>query len=142
MAQEASSGSPFADVLKETLALSKQVQASQNADPAEGEQVVERADGLIKVTASANGEIRIALNPLAMRIGSEQLAEELSGAVNESLAALNEARLAAQNLDLDAINQQVEALQEQASAQLNNFMDGILRAHQAAGETGPDKTKE
>jgi hypothetical protein len=139
MTQAASSGNPFADVLKETLALSKQVQASQNADPSEGEQVVERAEGLIKVTASANGDIRIALDPKVMRMGSEFLGEELSGAVNESLAALNEQRLAAQNLDLDAINQQVEALQEQASAQLNNFMDGILRAHQAAGETPQGK---
>ncbi|MFG3341663.1 hypothetical protein [Glycomyces sp. NPDC048151] len=139
MTGETSSGTPFAEVLKETLALSKQVQASQNADPGEGDQVVERAEGLIKVTASSNGEIRITLDPKAMRMGSEFIGEELSGAVNESLAALNEQRLAAQNLDLDAINQQVEALQEQASAQLNNFMDGILRAHQAAGESEAGK---
>lgn len=139
MTQDASSGTPFAEVLKETLALSKRVQESQNADPAEEEQVIERADGLIKVTASADCDIRIALDPKSMRIGSEQLAEELSGAVNEALAALNEQRLAAQNLDLDAINAQVEDLQEQASAQLTNFMDGILRAHRAAGETEPGK---
>jgi DNA-binding protein YbaB len=141
MTREASSGNPFAEVLKETLALSKQVQAGQGADP-EGEQVVERAEGLIRVTASAAGEIRIDLDPKVMRLGSEVLGHELSGAVNESLAALNEQRLAAQHLDLDAINEQVEALQEQASAQLNNFMDGILRAHQAAGEAGPDEARE
>jgi hypothetical protein len=38
------------------------------------------------------------------------------------------------------VNQQIEELQQQASSQLNNFMDGILRAHLAAGET-PDKGK-
>lgn len=141
MKQEASSGTPFAEVLKETLALSKQVQASQDAAPAADEQVVERAEGLVRVTAGANGEIRIELDPKVMRLGSEFLAQELSGAVNESLAALNEQR-AAQHLDLDAVNAQVEALQEQASLQLTNFMDGILRAHQAAGETGPDEARE
>lgn len=141
MKQEASSGTPFAEVLKETLALSKQVQASQDADPAADEQVVERAEGLVRVTASASGEIRVELDPKVMRLGSEFLAQELSGAVNESLAALNEQR-AAQHLDLDAVNEQVEALQEQASLQLTNFMDGILRAHRAAGETGPDEARE
>jgi DNA-binding protein YbaB len=134
-----SAGNPFASVLKDALALSKQVQASQEADAEQEPLVAERAEGLIRVTAGAGGEIGVLLDPKAMRLGSEVLAAELAGAVNEALTAYKERQGILQNLDLEAVNQQIEELQEQASSQLNNFMDGILRAHQAAGETGPEK---
>lgn len=133
------SDNPFADVLKETLELSKQVQAGQDAEPDDEEQVVERAEGRIRVTAGAGGEIGIALDPKAMRLGSEELAQELTSAVNEALASLREQQLNAKNLDLDAINEQVAELQQKASAQLSSFMDGILRAHAAADRTEPVK---
>lgn len=133
------SDNPFADVLKETLELSKQVQAGQDAEPDDEEQVVERAEGRIRVTAGAGGEIGIALDPKAMRLGSEELAQELTSAVNEALASLREQQLNAKNLDLDAINEQVGELQQKASAQLSSFMDGILRAHAAADRTEPVK---
>ncbi|HEU5130398.1 MAG TPA: hypothetical protein VFU12_20635 [Glycomyces sp.] len=132
-------GNPFADVLKETLELSKQVQAGQDAEPDDEEQVVERAEGRIRVTAGAGGEIGIALDPKAMRLGSEELAQELTSAVNEALASLREQQLNAKNLDLDAINEQVAELQQKASAQLSSFMDGVLRAHAAADRTEPVK---
>jgi DNA-binding protein YbaB len=134
-----SAGNPFASVLKDALALSKQVQASQEADAEQEPLVAERAEGLIRVTAGAGGEIGVLLDPKAMRLGSEVLSAELAGAVNEALTAYKERQGVLQNLDLDAVNQQIEELQEQASSQLNHFMDGILRAHQAAGETGPEK---
>lgn len=134
-----SAGNPFASVLKDALALSKQVQAGQDADAEQEPLVAERAEGLIRVTAGAGGEIGVVLDPKAMRLGSEVLAAELAGAVNEALTAYKERQGILQNLDLDAVNQQIEELQEQASSQLNTFMDGILRAHQAAGETGPEK---
>lgn len=133
------SDNPFADVLKETLELSKQVQAGQDAEPDDEEQVVERAEGRIRVTAGAGGEIGIALDPKAMRLGSEELAQELTSAVNEALASLREQQLNAKNLDLDAINEQVAELQQKASAQLSSFMDGVLRAHAAADRTEPVK---
>lgn len=131
------SGDPFADVLKGTLELSKQVQAGQDAEPDDEEQVVERVEGRIRVTAGPGGEIGISLKPKAMRLGSEELAQELTSAVNEALASLRERQLNAKNLDLDAINEQVAELQQKASAQLSSFMDGILRAHAAADRTEP-----
>jgi hypothetical protein len=135
-------GNPFADVLKETLALSQRVQAGQSAEPDDEEHVVEREKGRIRVTAKAGGEIDIVLNPRAMRLSCEDLGREISSAVNESLAALKERQLTAQNLDMDAINQQVGELQQQASRQFTEFMDGILRAHEAAGRTESDENKE
>lgn len=134
-----SAESPFASVLKDTLALSKQVQAGQDVDADLEPLGAERAEGKIRATVGAGGEIGVFLDPKAMRLGSEELSSELTGAVNEALTAYKERQGILQNLDLDAVNQQVEELQQQASAQLNNFMDGILRAHRAAGETEPGK---
>jgi DNA-binding protein YbaB len=134
-----SPANPFASVLNDALALSKQVQASQDGGAEQEPLVAERADGQIRVTAGPGGEIGVALDPKAMRLGSEVLAIELAGAVNEALTAYKERQGILQNLDLEAVNQQIEELQQQASSQLNHFMDGILRAHQAAGETEPGK---
>lgn len=136
---QATSGSPFADILKQTLELSKQVQASQDVAADEEPVVVERAEGMIQVTAKSNTEIALYLNPVAFRIGSEALAEQIAAAVNESLTTLKERQLSVGNLDLEAVNQQVEELQEQATKQLTTFMDGILRAHDAAGSAGSGK---
>lgn len=130
---QATQGSPFADILKQTLELSKQVQASQEEAADEEPVVVERAEGMIQVTAKSNTEIALYINPVAFRIGSQVLAEEIAAAVNESLTTLKERQFSIGNLDLEAVNQQVEELQEQATKQLTNFMDGILRAHDAAG---------
>lgn len=134
-----SAENPFASVLKDALALSKQVQAAQDVDAEPEPLVAERAEGQIRVTAGPGGEIGIALDPKAMRLGSEALSQQLAGAVNEALTAYKERQGLLQNLDLDAVNQQIEELQQQASTQLNTFMDGILRAHQAAGATEPGK---
>lgn len=130
---QATPRSPFADILKQTLELSKQVQASQEEAADEEPVVVERAEGMIQVTAKSNTEIALYINPVAFRIGSQVLAEEIAAAVNESLTTLKERQFSIGNLDLEAVNQQVEELQEQATKQLTNFMDGILRAHDAAG---------
>ncbi|RRS01758.1 hypothetical protein [Glycomyces terrestris] len=127
-------GSPFADLLKQTLELSKQVQESQDAAADAEPVVVERAEGQIQVTAKTNTEIAIYLNPIAFRMGSEILAQELAAAVNESLTTLKDRQLSVGNLDLEAVNQQVEEISSQATAQLTNFMDGLMRAHTAAGE--------
>lgn len=139
---QANSETPFADVLKQTLELSKQVQTAQNTDAEQEDVVIERAEGMIQVTAKPDGQIGIVLNPMSMRIGSQVLAEEIASAVNESLATLKERQLSIGNLDLEAVNQQVEEIQQQATAQLVGFMDGILRAHDAAGDTTGPKVKE
>ncbi|MEU5870434.1 YbaB/EbfC family nucleoid-associated protein [Glycomyces sp. NPDC047369] len=139
---QASSGSPFADVLKQTLELSKQVQASQEAAAEREPVVVERAEGMVQATAKPNGEILVELNPVAVRIGSQVLAEEVTAAVNEALAELRKQQLDFGSLDLEGVNQQVEEIGARASAQLTSFMDGILRAHDAAGGEPVERDEE
>ena len=138
----ATGGDPFGDILKQTLELSKQVQADQESADATEPVVVERQDGRIEVTASPGGQIGLVIKPKAMHLGSVDLAIQIADAVNESLALLRERQGTAQALDLNAINEQAAEIQQQASRSLNQFMDGILRAHTAAGgETEPKKER-
>lgn len=134
-------GDPFGDILKQTLELSRQVQADQESTDEVEPVVVERQNGRIEVTADPGGQIGLVIKSKALHLGSIELAKEIAEAVNESLALLRERQGTAQTLDLAAVNEQAAEIQQQASRSLNQFMDGIFRAHAAAGGE-PESKKE
>lgn len=119
-------------MLSETLAAFQDFHArsgdSADSDPPVGEGTA--AGGMITVRAVLPGEISaIELNPRVMRMPSEQLAEELTSAVNQALANLRELSVTAGGgVNLDALGDRLREIQEDTSRQLAAFTNSLVEA--------------
>jgi len=118
--------------LDAVMAAAKRVQDIQDG-AAEGEPIVaEAAEGMVTVTVKPPGTAEVYLNPIAMRLGSEVLSQELTRAVNEAYAALREQSGAGAAANLEELNEQLAEIQRESTQRLSSFLDGIMSAHNRA----------
>ncbi|HEY3630127.1 MAG TPA: YbaB/EbfC family nucleoid-associated protein [Jatrophihabitantaceae bacterium] len=84
-------------------------------------------DEQIRVTVRTPGEVTsIQLDPRAMRLPSEDLAEQLTLAVNQALTALRANAVAAvAPVDLDTLNGQLENLHQESIRQMERFSSAV-----------------
>lgn len=118
--------------LDAVMAAAKRVQDIQD-EAAVGEPIVaEAAEGMVTVTVELPGTAEVYLNPIAMRLGSEVLSQELTRAVNEAYAALREQSGAGAAANLEELNEQLAEIQRESTQRLSSFLDGIMSAHNRA----------
>ncbi|GAA1686132.1 hypothetical protein GCM10009830_37030 [Glycomyces endophyticus] len=126
--------SGLTDALQQTLEAAKRVDEIQKgqteAEPIEAE----AADGLVVVAAKFPGTIEVRISPVAMRLGSEVLNQEVSRAANEALTKLRESVGAAAAADLQEVTESLGELQQESSQRMNSFLDGLFQAHARAAE--------
>jgi DNA-binding protein YbaB len=116
--------------LQEMRRLLRDTRAGSASTQPDGEPVLgtaEAADGLVKVIAETGKLSKIELNPRAMRLPSEDLAEAIVEAANAALADLaakagSETGLVADPAALDA---RLSELQDQSVRQMSRYMQGI-----------------
>jgi DNA-binding protein YbaB len=102
-------------------------------EPAEG--VGEAADGKVRVTAGPGGLLKsVELDPRALRLGSEELAEQVMAAVNAALTDLRSAAAgaaAAQAVDPAGLANALHELQDRSVRQMEMisqaFNDALSR---------------
>lgn len=118
--------------LDQVMAAAKRVQEIQNGD-AEAEPIVaEAAEGMVTVSVKPPGTAEVSIKPVAMRLGSEALSEQITLAVNEAYTALRERAGAGAAVDLEELNEQLAEIQREGAARLSSFLDGIMAAHSRA----------
>lgn len=85
------------------------------------------ADGKVKVVAGAGGELTsVELDPRAMRMPSEELADALRSAVNEALRELRSRSRAAETaIDPDVLAQGLRDAQDQGLRQMAAFTQSL-----------------
>lgn len=96
-----------------------------DSEPASGNG--QALDGLIQVTAQAGRVTEIQLDPRAMRLPSQTLAEELLAATNAALADL-ESKAAAQDaitFDPQALSAQLAEVQDMSVRQMERYTTSI-----------------
>ncbi|SDY78755.1 hypothetical protein SAMN05421684_1550 [Asanoa ishikariensis] len=88
------------------------------------------ADGLIVVRTTSPGRVTgIHLDPAVSGLPLEELASELTSAVNAALADLQSQTVDA--VDLDVLGDQLAELQERTSRQFTAFTDTLVEAQAA-----------
>ncbi|MCC3765605.1 YbaB/EbfC family nucleoid-associated protein [Glycomyces sp. TRM65418] len=91
---------------------------------------VEAAKGMVRVEATLAGKVTVTIdNPRAMRLGSAELAEEITIGVNAALDKAREQAGLPGAVDLDALNEKVEEIQQQSVQQLSSFMSTLADSH-------------
>ncbi|WUI01184.1 YbaB/EbfC family nucleoid-associated protein [Spirillospora sp. NBC_00431] len=118
----------FERMLSETRALLDQVRGGgtpPGAEDVEGHGAA--ADGKVKVVAGAGGELTsVELDPRAMRMPSEELADALRSAVNEALRELRSRSRAAETaIDPDVLAQGLRDAQDQGLRQMAAFTQSL-----------------
>ena len=105
--------------------------AARGGESVAGEGVA--ADGLIVVHTGLPGRVTgIHLDPAVSRLSLADFAEELTSAVNASLADLQaQAGAPSGSVDLDALGGQLRDLQERTSRQFSAFTDSLVEAQAA-----------
>ncbi|GIG71339.1 YbaB/EbfC family DNA-binding protein [Phytomonospora endophytica] len=109
---------------------------AEPAEPLEG--YAEAAEGQIIVRTAPPGRVSgMVIDPRAVRLGSEVLAEELTSAVNASLADLQakSAELSG-DTDFSELNEQLKGIQETAGAQLTAFTNALVDAQERIANRG------
>lgn len=118
--------------LDAVMAAAKRVQEIQEGQSEAEPILVEAAEGMVTVSVKAPGTAEVSIRPSAMRMGSEELSEQISLAVNEAYAALREQAGAGAAVNLEELNEQLAEIQRDSSARLSSFLDGIMSAHSRA----------
>ncbi len=131
---DATNPNNFTDAFRQTLEAAKQVQDIQDRQASHDPIEVEACDGQVVVRAKQPGTIELDIQPVAMRMGSEALAEEIQRAVNESLTQLRETVGTAAQVDLEGVTESLAELQQQSAKDLGRFLDGIFAAQARAAE--------
>lgn len=105
--------------------------AARGGEPVAGEGIA--ADGLIVVHTGLPGRVTgIHLDPGVAGMSLEDLAAELTSAVNASLSDLqSHAVVPPGAVDLDALGGQLRDLQERTSRQFSAFTDSLVEAQAA-----------
>lgn len=111
----------------ESMRRGEQTDSSHDAEPVEGHG--EAADGRIKVTAVTGGRVSaIEIDPRAMRMGSQEMAEQMLVAVNaalDDLRARTTASTAAEVPDLAALGRLAEDIQNQGLRQMELIRQSV-----------------
>jgi DNA-binding protein YbaB len=106
--------------------------ADTDAEPATGSG--EAADGLVRATATGGRLHRLELDPRAMRLPSETLAEEITIAVNAALNDLRAASADVRGTDLAALGRQVREVQDEGVRRMamisSAIQDAMARIHE------------
>ncbi|PRY61037.1 YbaB/EbfC family nucleoid-associated protein [Glycomyces artemisiae] len=116
-------------------ALAKAVQVvndGRQAQEAAGNQTVEveAAEGMIRVSATLAGKVKVDLvDPRAVRLSKEYLSEEITNGVNAALDAAREQAGMPGAVDLAALSEKVEEIQQQSVRQLGSFMNSLAESH-------------
>lgn len=116
-------------------ALAKAVQVvndGKQAQEAAGNQTVEveAAEGMIRVSATLAGKVKVDLvDPRAVRLSKEYLSEEITNGVNAALDAAREQAGMPGAVDLAALSEKVEEIQQQSVRQLGSFMNSLAESH-------------
>ncbi|MFI6783086.1 YbaB/EbfC family nucleoid-associated protein [Micromonospora sp. NPDC050276] len=113
-------------LLSDTMAALDEFQQGA-AEPPAGEGSA--ADGLVVVRTALPGRVtEITLDPRVMRLSSQVLAEELTAAVNSSLADLQaQAGIPGGGADLDGLGERLREIQESTGRQLSAFTNQLCR---------------
>jgi DNA-binding protein YbaB len=88
----------------------------------------EAADGLVRATATGGRLHRLELDPRAMRLPSETLAEEITIAVNAALNDLRAASAQARGADLAVLSRQVREVQDEGVRRMAMISSAIQEA--------------
>lgn len=118
-----------------TDALAKAMQVvndGRQAQEAAGNQTVEveAAEGMIRVSATLAGKVRVDLvDPRTVRLSKEYLSEEITNGVNAALDAAREQAGMPGAVDLAALSEKVEEIQQQSVRQLSSFMNSLAESH-------------
>ncbi|MEU5871662.1 YbaB/EbfC family nucleoid-associated protein [Glycomyces sp. NPDC047369] len=118
-----------------TDALAKAMQVvndGKQAQEAAGNQTVEveAAEGMIRVSATLAGKVRVDLvDPRTVRLSKEYLSEEITNGVNAALDAAREQAGMPGAVDLAALSEKVEEIQQQSVRQLGSFMNSLAESH-------------
>lgn len=117
-------------LLSDTMAALDQFREGSDTDPPAGEGSA--ADGLIVVRTALPGRVtEISLDPRVMRLTSDRLAEELTEAVNASLADLqSRAGVPSGSADLGALGERLREIQESTGRQLSAFTSQLVEAQE------------
>ena len=132
----------FDRMLSETRGLLDQIRGGTRppeADDTEGRG--EAADGRVRVVAGTGGELTsVELDPRAMRMPSEELAEELKSAVNAALRDLRATSQAADTaIDPDVLAERLRDAQDQGLRQMAAFTQSLDDLMTRIGTRGPEK---
>jgi hypothetical protein len=133
----------FDRILNETRALLEQVRSGQAAPPGDADEAPpeghgEAAEGRIRVTAGVGGELTsIELDPRVMRMASEELAAELTSAVNAALRDLR-SRTRATDVAIDpaVLAERLKETQDQGLRQMALFTQSLDELMTRIGNRG------
>lgn len=98
------------------------------------------ADGMVVVRTAPPGRVtEIVLDPRVMRLSSQALAEELTVAVNASLADLQaNAGVPAGGADLGGLGERLREIQESTGRQLSAFTGQLVQAQEMLARRAGD----
>ena len=104
---------------RESLAQARQTVAQQETV----EVTAEAADGLVRVTLGETGLVtEVHIDPRALRLGSEELGDQLMAAVNDVLEQRTASAAADEPMpDLQAMTEVVERLQDEGLRQMRQI---------------------
>jgi DNA-binding protein YbaB len=89
----------------------------------------EAADGMIRVVAVGGRLSQVEIDPRAMRMASQALAEEFTKAANTALSDLQAGyATGAPNVNLDALASQMEQFQQASERDIRRLNESITRA--------------
>jgi DNA-binding protein YbaB len=128
--------SAFTNLISETAAALSS--AARGAESVVGSGTA--ADGLISVRAALPGRVvGLDLDPAVLRLPVEELAEELTAAINAALADLQaSAGVPSGVVDLDALGGRLREIQQQTTRQFAAYTDSLLDAQTALARRAGD----
>ncbi|MBM0276099.1 YbaB/EbfC family DNA-binding protein [Micromonospora tarensis] len=116
-------------LLSDTMAALEELQQGSGEPPSGAGSA---ADGMVLVRTAPPGRVtEITLDPRVMRLSSQALAEELTVAVNASLADLQaNAGVPAGGAELGGLGERLREIQERTGRQLSAFTNQLVQAQE------------
>jgi DNA-binding protein YbaB len=121
--------SGITDALAQALQIAQDGRRAQEEAGAQSVEV-EAAEGMVRVAATLAGKVTVTIvDPRAMRLSREELAEEITTGVNAALDKAREQAGMPGAIDLEALNEKVEEIQQQSVQRLSSFMNTLADSH-------------
>ncbi|MDA1362183.1 YbaB/EbfC family nucleoid-associated protein [Glycomyces luteolus] len=131
--------SGIGDILERALSVVREGKQAQEAVDAQTVEA-EAADGQVRVTATLSGSVKVAIvDPRAVRLGAEVLAEEITTAVNAALDAAREQAGLPGAMDLDGLSSKIEEIQQQSTQRMQAFMSSLAGAHSSIARAASEE---
>lgn len=122
--------------LSETMSVLDSITSTAEGS-ARSEGFGEGADGMVTVTVVPPGEVAaLNLDPRAMRLPSETLAEEITSAVNQALTDLRGKATTIGPIDLGGLGDTLRRIQEDSGRRLAAFTDALVEAQDRLAARG------